>query len=106
MSLLIYLAKAKMFTTGARGCFCHHHQWADDFSVVTCSNSIKQVISQNFYANSLRAFERNGGNRVVFKQRKLLQVDSGAEFIPVDHEGNLQSSQEQVDEYAAQILGS
>eukprot|EP00435_Cladocopium_sp_Y103_P055405 s163_g18.t1 len=59
------------------------------------SAQLTQVISQNFYADSLRAFKKNAGNRVVFKQRGLLQVDSGAEFISVDHEGNLQSSQEE-----------
>lgn len=59
------------------------------------SAQLTQVISHNFYADSLRAFVKNAGNRVVFKQRGLLQVDSGAEFISVDHEGNLQSSQEE-----------
>lgn len=53
----------------------------------------EEVISDNFYAGSLTAFRRNAGNRLVLKNGGLLQVDSGAEFIPVDHENNLQSSQ-------------
>ena len=52
-----------------------------------------QVVSKNFYADGLQAAPRNAGNRLILSPSGLLQVDTGAEFISVPHEGNLQSSE-------------
>ncbi|CAK9033177.1 unnamed protein product [Durusdinium trenchii] len=56
------------------------------------SDRLTQVISSNFYDKGLSAFHRNAGNRLILSPG-LLQVDTGAEFISVPHEGNLQSSE-------------
>eukprot|EP00971_Amphidinium_carterae_P078473 1552085-Amphidinium_carterae.1 len=59
------------------------------------SSALTKVISDNFYEGNLDSNERNAANCVLLDRYGHVNCQSGCEFISVEHEGNLQCSEEE-----------
>ncbi len=61
------------------------------------------VISEAYYDDRLTSVENTSGNRIVGGEASSFGLDHGVRFVAVSHEGNTQSSPEEVDRVAALV---